>query len=151
MKNSIKASAFIIPNPISEFKDFFESSKEGIAIETKKFFNIIPNEDTKFVEIWVTNQDCNNFSCHDWTDAFIDWEEYKELPKEVRSDLRSFPAYFPLSIFDGINEGDTIILTPEFNGVGKIQIEIKCQQLGFRYQSYGEFQDVIKYLDWLTV
>ena len=67
-----------------------------------------------YVEVWITSDEYDNVACHGGP---ISW------------------SFFPESLFKGKKEGDVI-------KIGKYDVTL--QQTGFRYQSFGRFENVLE-------
>ena len=120
----ITEDMFIIPNmPEDILFQIKESLPEMADNYIKRIENLIGNPvDIKesMVQIWVTSPDSDN-----WTD-----NGHPELKER-------FTKYLPASVLKDVKEGDVL----HFNLENK-QVELKANQLGYRYARFGKFEEV---------
>lgn len=135
----IEGKIFIIPNLAAKESDFL-SSIDGIKTQVKNIFGIEPKPDCKWVQIWATNQEFSN-----WRDHGTPWEDILEYDP-IDQDY-SFPGWVPDHLLEGKLEGDHIDSEFDLPGTNiRIKLTLTCQQLRFRYERFGNFQEVLKYV-----
>ena len=145
--NVVKGDIFIIPNIAGKFEDF--CSSDWVAERLVRLVGIKPQGDDKMVEVWITSPEIDNWQCNfagfqrmiglikDEAEEEL-WE--KEKGCEARL-LGYFPRYIPASVFAGKKEGDEINFhCPEYD----VDIILTCRQSGYRYASFGNFEDVLR-------
>ena len=125
MKNNmIIGDMFIVPNMPEDILFQINESLPSMAADyIKRIENLTGKKvDIKesMVQIWVTSPDSDN-----WTD-----HGHPELKER-------FTKYLPASVLKDVKEGDVL----HFNLENK-QIELKANQLGYRYARFGKFEDV---------
>lgn len=133
----ISGNVFIIPNSaanISGTKGNFicEKGKSFFIEHTIKNIHEVLTvpKDEIYIEIWAFSPDNNksNWTCH------------SEMPGQ-----ENFPNYLPAKLFKGKKEGDTIEFLSKWG-----TIRLKLTQQGYRYQQFGNFEDVLEYVTWLS-
>lgn len=121
-EKGIDGDTFIIPN------------KAHVDEAINELFGVSPFESS--VEIWTTSKKSENWQCHQVPANFS-----KEKAKAF-TDPRLREGFFinriPSSLLRGLKEGDILEIFS-----GKFSIVTRLKQLGYRYQQYGPFQEVL--------
>ncbi len=138
----IKADIFIVPNEAMDFQDFGHN-KEWLAEKLKKHLGIMPSEDEKLVQVWITSEKSDNWD-HPGSLQEELGIEYNLLDDSRENRLMGyFPSRLPESILSGKREGDIIRLRHKTYDV---DIELTCKQQEYRYRNFGAFEEVLKYV-----
>lgn len=147
---TINCSTFIIPNSACMIDDLISARVRDLYHEICRLNGIgEPSElgKEKLVEMWFHNENSDNIECH----GYFFEDEYCLFPG-------SFPRYLPARLFADKKEGDVIKVkipccvvsqesTPlESKEEAMIIATITLQQLGYRYERFGTFEEVLKYL-----
>lgn len=133
----IKGDIFIIPNHLREWRKEFL-----FADELQKKLNTIGvtiNDGDTMVQVW-----CCDSTSKNWQDHY-DCPVYTDMPEDIDSRDRLFPGWFPVSLFEGKHEGDIVVLN--YKGT---TIELTLAQSKYRYNRFGEFQEVLTKLKWVA-
>lgn len=141
MKN-IEGDFFIIPNPsmteaeVSHDGKFPEMWDRFLnrAIDEWKRFGINVSDERKFIEIWASNSQVDNFADHHRKFA-----EMTGGTKALHKTRDSFPKYFPFSLIKGLKEGQKLTITRDDG----LKVTLKADQSNYRYRTFGKFEDVI--------
>ena len=135
MKNNtvFNGNIFIIPN------DAFKSTEHSYDKLCERWnknmtHQVQPGEE--LIQIWACTPGSENSN---WA-AHNDYPgcEHRDCNDPLQRETR-FPSYFPKSLFDGKKEGDTI----EVEFLGNTYV-LTLNQRGYRYRSFGNFEDVLK-------
>ena len=130
----VSADIFIIPNGLTRLDSEWYTEKypeyRAEYLKQQEELNLEPS--TELVQVWVTNSDCENFDCKGHKGLLEAWKNKKSL-----NNYR-FPSNLPTNLFEGKKEGDIVVIdTPE------ARVELKLNQLNYRYGSHGTFEDVL--------
>ena len=116
-----KTEVFIVPNSLRPLDA--PSDDSGVRMD---YYGIPHNYKELSVEVWVSNEESENWSCH-------------QIPAKLKKGLGIkdgyFPTFLPVSHFDGKKEGDTV--TYELPNGDKL--ELKLAQEKYRYRNRGDF------------
>jgi hypothetical protein len=95
------------------------------------------NVDEQLVQVWVSGGTSENWADHGLPTELYSLEMIQkgELPLYATR----LPTFIPAKMLEGVKEGD--ILTFELNGK---TAEVTASQQGYRYQSFGNFEEVFK-------
>lgn len=120
---------FIIPNQARKVSDYDNKRAEALLNLYGCSFG------TEMVQIWTTNEAEDNWCDHG--------DPYgREFETGLKSHL--FPGEFPREFFQDNQEGDLIVLDMEDeNGEHHYQ-ECVLRQLGYRYERFGRFEEVLE-------
>lgn len=151
---SINAKAFVIPNPARTLKDFLGDSKKKYFDVFATINNMDIKDDDKMVQLWLHNTEelhCDNLSCHSFEVTLDDGRKIVINAYDLE--------YFPAKLLENIKEGESITYQSPYlrrvrevtngsiddiDGVEIIfDITMTCQQKGYRYQRFGNFEDVV--------
>ncbi len=138
MKNQVvEGHVFIVPNQVTKLEDFAEP--EWLMEKLRRLTGLKVNYEDEVIQVWVVSERCDN-----WSDTFAGFqaccgmEEFDSKTRDQRL-MGYFPKYFPVKLFDKKMEGDEISLyCKEYD----ITIKLICDQLGYRYNRFGRFEDV---------
>ena len=144
----VKGEAFIIPNPTDKLSSFCEP--EWLAEKCERLLGVKAEPEDEMIQVWVVSEKCDNWSCtfggfqkeinSKFPTLVESWKKSKEEQKETRL-LGYFPGYIPKRLFCGKKEGDVVTFTcPEYN----VEIILTCNQLGYRYNRFGRFEEVFE-------
>lgn len=129
---------FIVPNACGTAKDFFMESQKKMAREFFELNGKEFTEDMKLIQVWLHNKKCDNMVDH-----------YFKVPGTELSG-QCF-GYIPVSFLKDIKEGDVkelVIPGHTYDKDGNyscagFKMKIKFQQHGYRYQRFGNFEEVV--------
>lgn len=158
---NINASGFVIPNKARRIGDFFEESKRDLLKEFCELNNIKSSEDTKFVELWLTNEsELKSINLADHGFKFIlngvermlfpvsiRWIPYELIKDCKENDVLDFKfPYYHFEKLQGrkINKIDISKNEEPIDEFMIFNVRLTCKQQGFRYQDFGKFEDVVK-------
>lgn len=142
------AEAFIIPNHSCKIDGFFGSYVKRVKKLATGVLGREPEEDEDYIQMWYVVDDlgCDNLVDHS-ARVEIDGKKYV---------IRMDSCYLPYSVLRNKNEGDTIDVI--FNNRGldedephesiQITMHVTLKQKGYRYGSFGYFQEVLKKVLW---
>lgn len=142
---------FVIPNSPDRVEYLIEKGFHWMVrtIEAcKKMFELngwgtLPNDD-KMVQIWWTSEFCSDFTSHHPI-GILDEKEYEvkllcdELPLSIIKDWKEGEKHtilIPIKLYPFNKEDESIETIAE--------VEVEVNQLGYRYKTYGKFEDVIR-------
>ena len=135
------------PSQWEQWKDNIKPSLNNLGLDIEE----------TMIGIWTTNEAVDNFHCHfdTFSDKYLDVKSAREnLEKVDFWEYRKnnvFPEYFPVSLLKDLEEGDTLVLTTN----GGIQFRLKISQIGYRYERFGRFEQVLKSIcnvvNWETI
>ena len=133
MKRIVKADMFIIPNGMREASSILDSERR--IKEFNKVTGMRMKRSDLLAEVWVTSN-------HELGDNWQDHQGWKEICGIEDTDYPNlFPLYFPVNILGAFEEGDIIRVSP----IGTdVIIELKCNQLGYRYRNFGRFEECLR-------
>ena len=132
--------AFIIPNASVKFE---EGMSQSIVARAKRLMDVDIKVGDQLVELWFAPKEKteagDNLASHYWCfQSLLGIEEPED--KGAGRMLGYFPQYLPKSLFMGVKEGDKRTFDcPEYEA----KIEVTFQQQGYRYQRFGNFEDVL--------
>ena len=137
MENNM-TKCFIVPNACGTSKDFFMDSQKKMAQDFFELNGKEFDEKEKLIQVWIHNERCDNMIDH-----------YFQVPGTNLSG-QCF-GYIPESFLKDIKEGDVkelIIPGHTYDESGKhaaarFKMKIKFQQKGYRYERFGNFEDVV--------
>lgn len=151
---SINAKAFVIPNSACALKSFIGDSK-------KKYFDVFATlnnteikDDDKMIQLWLHNTEelqCDNLARHSFEITLDDGRKIVISAYDLE--------YFPAKLLENIKEGESVkYQSPYLRRVREVtdesiddvddleiilDITMTCQQKGYRYQRFGNFEDVV--------
>ena len=151
-----KASCFIIPNSAGVCNQFIaESTRKRCAEELQKYCELneveFDPDTTKLIQVWWHSDESfgsDNMYRHGNSAIGTDGKEYR-----FKIDT---PEYMPLSMISNVKEGDCRILWVPVKIYGceheevdidaTAELEMTFQQKEYRYERFGNFEDVVKYV-----
>ena len=146
MKTITNASMFIIPNSLQSPKtDMWEKPMAELS-ERSECLNFKMRKDElapwginvklndTFVQVWIHADGSDNLTDHGLDDEMID-----ELWPNGEQAACYAPGYLPISLFEGKKEGDTVTLTT----TAEVKLDVKLEQLPYRYGHFGTFEEVL--------
>lgn len=149
MKTITNASMFIIPNslqspktdmwekPMAELSERSECLNFKMRKDELAPWGIDVKLDDTFVQVWIHADGSDNLTDHGLDDEMID-----ELwPNGERAACYA-PGYLPISLFEGKKEGDTVTFTT----TAGVKLDVKLEQLPYRYGHFGTFENVLSRL-----
>jgi len=143
-KTIVKGDIFIIPNMAGTGKDLLPIAAKSMKEKWSRLMGIeLKDENEKLIEVWVTSEVCNNWSCtYGGFQKHIGVELSDHNEKDENSFLVGyFPRLLPISVLKWKKEGDVLKFhCPEYN----VDIELTCNQLGYRYSRLGKFEKVLR-------
>ena len=116
---------FIVPNSLWKFNsndDFIAEIRKA----TLEDFGVKLSEGDILVQVWAYNEESDNWSDH----GVKIGQDYKRPG--------GFPSNLPVSLFEGLKEGDTITLNHEGE-----EIILTLSQRSARYSRFGGFHEVL--------
>jgi hypothetical protein len=139
----VKGDIFIVPN-----LPRYECGK--CKNDVKKTFSIKMHPNEPLIEVWAASNESNNWSSN---------------PHPILK--RIFPNYLPINLLADKKEGDVINITLDENFIRaynekikndfeecfiplfniahtKLQIQLTCKQVGYRYENYGSFENALQ-------
>jgi hypothetical protein len=148
IKKLVKGDIFIIPNIAKRFISFIDSN--WMKERSRRLIGVEPVDDDMMVAVWITSSMVDN-----WQDNFAGFQtmvglletdddeiKWEENSPDARL-LGYFPKYIPANILAGKKEGDEITFhCDEYD----VDIVLTCKQRGYRYASFGNFEDVLRYV-----
>ena len=156
---SINAGAFVVPNHATTFgyiKKHGLSSTYEYLCDLAKLNGIELKDDDKIVEMWFHSKelDCDNMADHGFETKLSNGHKIICQPRKLQ--------WVPAKMLENVKEGDLITLITPGNAyydedyhvlnVRKaakkidliLSISAVCQQQGYRYKRFGNFEDVVK-------
>jgi hypothetical protein len=149
---SFNAKAFVIPNRAVRLVEFSKqpwmNDVYKYLLEMASLNNIELNDDDEIIQLWFHSEELesDNLCDHGFNIRLNNGRMVSFRPKALQ--------WVPLKLLESINEGDSLLLispsSSNFNikrqsSVDAIlHISMICQQQGYRYQSFGNFEDVVK-------
>ena len=141
---TVNLTVFVIPNHSSTFKEIHCTDKNYCLSQCTVLgvpCSNDPNE--KWIQVWISgdiNEENDNFSAHGYSghyrkDLDVDW--VKKPTAEA-----SAPHRLPLSFLKNAKEGEVRALEA-WNGA---KVLLKFEQRGHRYERFGNFEDVVRYV-----
>lgn len=142
---TITGFVFIIPNHatradskywfINPYKEYGEAVDYYGLPETWK-----PVGKDQLVQVWVTNDQVDNWACERLNTSKMFGKTIDYNAEDWDEGILAFPSHIPARVLIDLEEGDVISFdTPD----GK-HVELTCKQQGFRYRSFGNFEDALK-------
>lgn len=122
------AFAFIVPNHTRLVNEYDNKRIEALC----NLYGCGTTE--RLVQIWTHNADQDNWSDHGHPYGM-------EFETGLRKDL--FPNVFPVAFFEGLKEGDVLGLDMEDEDGNHHFQNLVLKQKGYRYESFGNFEDVL--------
>lgn len=154
---SINVGAFVVPNPartVESFKDNGSKSTYEYLTSMAELNNIQLTSDDKIVQLWLHSKelDCDNINDHGFGTHLEDGEELFVKAYKIQ--------WVPIKLLENVKEGDTVsFISPadgyydrkafklnksECRGPIILKVSMICQQKGYRYVSFGNFEEVVK-------
>ena len=153
----INAKAFIIPNPASKLREFADETKKEYFRGLATINNIELNNNDKMVQLWLHDKEelkLDNLCRHPTKIKIADGREIRFQFYELEN--------FPAKLLEGVKENDVVKykvpyvreIFEKVDGELKeitdlkiiLDITMTCQQQGYRYMSFGNFEDVVSYV-----
>lgn len=143
------AELFIVPNALYSISD--TSDYDTFAEKKLKLMNSISEasgleaeDDPLMMQVWIVSEDLH-------TENLVDHYGYYFDSNGVKQPIGNLPAQLPSQLFAGKKEGDIVtIVYPKgstwYNEAFDIRLEVTCKQLGYRYERFGSFEQVLKQL-----
>ena len=136
---------FIIPNGLSSYESMkkYNDGKDRSDVQfTCEENGVKCTDETKFVQIWATSPECDNWNCHYGApEEFVENRELHGYFRHMRGTCW-FPDILPVDIFAGKKEGDTVIVS-----LSGIKCSLTLAQTKHRYESFGNFEVCLQNLN----
>lgn len=118
-----KGECFIIPNGFYNLREAWNDEKKfDESVEHfHKFYNL--SKDKDYVQVWCTSPEQDNWTAFRQDDGHSAWTEY-----------------FPVSLFRGHREGDSVVIQTTFLG----EVELTLAQSKHRYRSWNGKQQLFE-------
>lgn len=137
--NVINGEMFVVPNSATKFDSKYQSSITSMK-EISSVYNMEVTDETLLVEIWVTDDNSENWSCHGVPESCQSIAEW--LPG-ARSPLGlQWPSYIPYDLVKDLKEGETL----DVNFPNGYIVKLTANQKSYRYKRYGNFEEVVNYV-----
>ena len=149
---SFTANAFIIPNGAREVSEFISLDKANGTYRYLQEFAKLNNteicDSDKVVQVWFHSNevDSDNVVDHGFKVTLNDGTQTGIRPSNLQ--------WIPAKMLEGIKEGDSMMLvSPAFTNYNRtrqskidviLHISMICQQKGYRYARFGNFEEVVK-------
>lgn len=133
MEKEINLSMFIVPNQGCRLDQLIIHDEE----RNLSSFGVPFKPNSKCLQVWIHGEGEDNLTDHGLGDRICDLLGIPNDLKE-RMYLRA-PGMFPVEELEKVQEGDT--LTYNVNGC---TVNIKCEQLPYRYGRFGRFEEVVE-------
>jgi len=136
---TLTGNMFLVPNRLFKFKELKNDDGNGNddGLFTRRYNNLTGmsyQDDDLMVEFWATNEQCQNWHCHDWS----------ELGEEEI--MGRLPNHLPLRVLQNLKEGDEITLHFRANNAKvpyEYELRLTARQIGFRYERFGAFEETL--------
>ena len=160
MKTITNCSLFIVPNSLvskanyigSHFMSDTEWFNKDLTIRLHeprlKVWGIKLDVSDRLVQVWIHCKEEDNLTDHGLHEEMVRelWPEAgksADVDSVVDHDFAEYaPTFLPIRLFHGKKEGDTITLTTSEG----IDLEIKLEQLPYRYGHRGPFEKCLRTL-----
>ena len=140
----IKGYIFVVPNKASKISRDTDYAKENFEIYKKEFGDVVTEDN--MVQIWAHNAPEEGQQSN-WSDHGVPTEvlEKAGIPNFQCGFWRDglFHSYLPASWLKDKKEGEHLYLSYE-NGTEKAYFDLVCQQQNYRYEQFGNFEDVVE-------
>lgn len=145
------AKIFVIPNSAGKVSDFFDPEqviRNATEVCEANGITFDPENDY-LIETWYHSK---QLGCDNIPDHNIYFEDEEGNKWILGSNCG---RYLPAKLFEGHKEGDTITiklpmwLTKNYSENSEdviAEINLTLQQQGYRYQRFGDFEEVVEYV-----
>lgn len=153
---AFEAEAFVIPNHAGAANDYLLFGEEK-----KKFLDKISQENGCGELDFDNDPCCQLWFCSDELDTknLVDHGAFIKMDNEEEIWIRPAIGVLPAKLFNDRKEGDTVVINipwyPSFIYGGRsienaeplsLVIHVKLNQHGYRYRSFGNFEEVLQYV-----
>ena len=133
MKKEININMFVVPNQGCRLDQIlFHEDEEG-RLER---FGVPFHANSKCLQVWCHCDEEDNLTDHGLTDSICD---ALGIPEGRERFYVYAPNMFPVAELEKVNEGGTLTYTTKNGCV----VNIKCEQLPYRYGRFGKFEEVV--------
>lgn len=129
----VKAEVFIVPNSAQVFghNEYWDNK----TTQSMAHFGYTPKVGDVFLQIWTVSPDRPEDKPEEWSENWTD----HDMPRCLADSFR-WPGFFPVSLLPK-KEGESVIISTKNH-----QYELTANQLKYRYQRFGAFDEVMSEL-----
>ena len=139
--NTVNLNCFIVPNDGMRFNLFLDCLRKSMKKDLNNI-GIVPEDTDDMIQVWISAENEDNCSDHGFPDDIL---KTLGLEDESRFDRRC-PKFLPYSILKDVKEGDV----KQFVAPNGAMINIKFEQLPYRYRRFGTFEETLNYVYYKT-
>ena len=139
---NVNLSMFIVPNSGVNEKYRLDFLRDNDIAECERIGIPLKGDEDVF-QVWIH---CPELGIDNCTDHGLGKEIRKRLGLGEEERLCSAPGYVPFSQFEGKKEGETVTFTSPNGTI----VNVKLEQLPYRYGRFGSFEEVFQKMKYAT-